>query len=136
MSTSYTNKKCIDAVLEGTKPAPVEDKMEENEKNIAGCGVRSHAHLRAEDLKTSPLTSRYDLSSHNIEQGVTENIRNNVQSIEAYENLDDDKDSVKGTNADEYVGTSSQQTNASENVENIESNIESARNESDASADI
>ena len=27
-------------------------------KKIAGCGVRTHAHLCAEDLKSSPLTSR------------------------------------------------------------------------------
>ena len=28
------------------------------EKKNAGCGVRTHAHLCAEDLKSSPLTSR------------------------------------------------------------------------------
>ncbi|KAI5413342.1 hypothetical protein KIW84_057805 [Lathyrus oleraceus] len=43
---------------------------------------------------------------------------------------------LKGTDVNEDVGTSSQQTNASENMENIESNIDPARNESDASADI
>ena len=30
----------------------------EKEKQIAGYGVRTHAHLCAEDLKSSPLTSR------------------------------------------------------------------------------
>ena len=30
----------------------------EKEKINAGCGVRTHAHLCAEDLKSSPLTSR------------------------------------------------------------------------------
>ena len=44
--------------------------------------------------KVTPYEDEYyDLTSHNIEQGVAENIGNNVQSIEAYENLDDDKDS-------------------------------------------
>ena len=30
MSTNYTNKKCVHAVLEGTEPSPIEDQMEEN----------------------------------------------------------------------------------------------------------
>lgn len=38
---------------------------------------------------------------------------------------------VKGTNVDEDVRTSSQQMDASENVEDIESNIEPTRTESD-----
>ncbi|KAI5415102.1 hypothetical protein KIW84_040527 [Lathyrus oleraceus] len=41
-----------------------------------------------------------------------------------------------GVDVDEHAGTSSEQTEASENVEDIESNIEPTRNKSDASADI
>ena len=33
------------------------EKTENVQKN-AGCGVRTHAHLSAEDLKSSPLTTR------------------------------------------------------------------------------
>lgn len=41
----------------------------------AGCGVRTHAHLCAEDLKSSPLTSRANqlaiISKHQIKNKYT-----------------------------------------------------------------
>ncbi|KAI5405393.1 hypothetical protein KIW84_052249 [Lathyrus oleraceus] len=42
---------------------------------------------------------------------------------------------LKGTDVEKDVGVSSQQNSTSENMEDIESNIEPARNESDASTD-
>ena len=48
----------------------------------------------------------------------------------------DDSIIMGETDVDEDVGTSSQQTNASENMENIKSNIKPTRNESDVSTDI
>ena len=32
---------------------------------LAGCGVRTHAHLCAEDLKSSPLTTRANQLNEN-----------------------------------------------------------------------
>lgn len=56
--------------------------------------------------------------------------------VESINVVVDDSIIVKWTDVDEDVGTSSQQTDASENMEDIESNIELERNESNAFADI
>ena len=49
--------------------------------------------------KVTPYEDEYfDLTSHNVEQGVTDNIGNNVQSVEEDENLDGDKDDATKRN--------------------------------------